>query len=278
MPSRTDVVAALIIALVWAAPAAAQGAVSAADVEIRLQALANENPDDDAAAQASLVKMGPGVGPHLGPVLLDAKRDWNVRTAAAWVLGEVGGGEVKPALDQAWALADAPGSFRIQIAIALAGLGEFSALHSFLDLATDDKILVAKAAIAAANLDDEAALPLLAPHLKDEDIGPFVAIAACRLGDGTAAAQVRPLLKEPGLRDFAAVALASTGDKTVILPLRFALDNADPFVRAEAASLLGEFKDFASVGKLEKLRDADPDPRVRKAAKRAVIRIGKPRR
>jgi HEAT repeat protein len=268
-------VAALLLTV--AAPVVAQD-VSASDVEIRIQALTNDRPEDDAAAQSSLVKMGPGVAPHLGRVMLDAKRPWEVRTAAVWVIGEVANPESKADLNAAWAVSDAPGPFRIQVAIALGGMGELGPLHSFLDPAQPDKILVAKAAIAAANLNDASALELLKPHLADEDIGPFVAIAACRLGDSSAASQVRPLLRDAAMRDFAAVALASTGDKTVIIPLRFALANADPFIRAEAAALLARFKDHASVPKLKKLRDTDPDPRVRKAAKRAVIRIGKPRR
>lgn len=268
----------LCLLLVSATATAQETIVTAGDVDIRLQALSNDRPEDDSAAQASLVKMGPGVVPHLGPVLLDNKRDWSVRIAAAWVLGEIGADSAKADLKRAWALSDAPGAFRIQIAIALAGLGDKAPLHSFLDPSQEDKILVAKAAIAAANLKDEEALPLLAPHLEDGDIGPFVAIAACRLGDASAASKVRPLLREPAFRDFAAVALASTGDKTVIIPLRFALDNADPFLRAEAATLLARFKDETSRKKIETLRDRDPDPRVRKAAKRAMIRLGKKRR
>ena len=280
MGSKTDRWVPLLVSifvLCLTTPASGQE-VSAEDVEIRVQALTNEIPEDDVAAQASLVKMGPGVSPHLGKIMLDAARPWEVRTAAAWVLGEVASPASKDDLQSAWALPDAPGPFRIQVAIALGGLGDLAPLHHFLDPKQSDKILVAKAAIAAANLKDESALALLEPHLKDEDIGPFVAIAACRLGDAGSIAQVRPLLRDAAFRDFAAVALAATGDKTVIIPLRFALDNADPFIRAEAATLLAKFKDHTSVGKLERLRDRDPDPRVRKAAKRAVIRIGKPRR
>jgi len=254
-------------------PASGQDAVTAPDVEIRLAALENNNPDDDTAARSSLVKMGAGVVPYLKPAVLDAQKDWEVRTALVWVLGEIASPDSRPLLKKAWELKDTPGSFKIQVAIALGSHGEFDALRSFLVPGQADKVLVAKAAIAAANLKDKASLSLIRAHLRDPEIGSFVAIAACRLGDEGALEQVRPLLKDPIFRDYAAVAVAASGDRTVILPLRFALENGDPFIRAEAATALARLKDHGAAEKISALAKSDPDPRVRKAAQRALIRM-----
>jgi HEAT repeat protein len=255
----------------------AQEAVSGSDVGIRVAALANDRPEDDEAARSSLVKLGPGVVQHLAPVLLDADQTWEVRTSVAWVLAEVSNDRSVPALKKAWKLPDAPGSFRIQVAIALGTYGKPAALRSFLQPDAPDKVLVAKAAIASANLKDPQALALMAPFVNDPDIGPFVAIASCRLGDNGAMDLVRPLLKDPVFRDHAAVALAAAGDTTITLPLRFALENVDPFVRSEAAAGLARLKDHDSYDRISKMAMEDADPRVRKAARRALIRLGKGR-
>ena len=274
---RADAIGVFVLVMLLAAPAASQEAIAAADVAIRVAALENNNPDDDGAARTSLVKMGPGAVPHLAPIVLDAERDLATRTALVWVLGEIDSPDVQPTLTRAWKLVDMPGTFRIQVAIALAGRGTFKPLRSFLAPRQADKVLVAKAAIAAANFKDKESLTLIRAHLDHPEIGPFMAIAACRLGDKTAAGQVRPLLKDPVFRDYAAVALAMTGDRTVLIPLRFAMENPDPFIRAEAVSALARMDDRGSLEEIAGLAKGDPDPRVRKAAKRALMRMGRGR-
>ena len=220
--------------------------------------------------------LGEGAAVHLSAAMLDSKRGWPVRTGAAWVLGEIASESARTGLETAWGLADAPATFRVQVAISLGAMGDREKLRSYLTTKNKDKVIVAKAAIAIANQKDVEAVDLLKPLLKDEDIGSFIALAVCRLGDPAGVEQVRPLLRDGVFRDFAAVALGTTGDKTVLLPLRFALANPDPFIRRDAALLLGKFGDEESREKLKDLARKDSDPRVREAAIRAVKRL--PRR
>jgi len=247
-------------------------AVTRDAVVIRLQSLSDPQPDVRAAALISLVQLGAGAVPHLGAMLLEAERDWEERTRIAWLLGEINAPSSKEALKKAWAVKDAPPTFRIQVAFALGALGDTKPLRSFLTKETE-RIFLAKAAIGLANLGDKEARPLLEPFKADPDVGSFVVLALGRLGDASVKAELRELLKEAMFREYAAVALATLGDRTVLFQLRFALDHGDVFVRRDAAHQLGRLEDDEALDKLKKLSRSDPDERVQKAASRAVKRI-----
>lgn len=246
--------------------------VERATVEARLAVLANPEaePERQVAAQRSLVRLGPGGIVFLSSALLDDTRPWSVRTGAAWVLGELRSEVAIEALFKAWNLKGSPGTFRVQVAIALSTLGERDPLRSFLIPPQSDKIVVAKAAIAVANLRDKDAVEALRAWEADEDIGAFVVLALGRLGASVDQAVLRELMTEPIFRDQAAVALARLGDRTVMLNLRFALSNPDAFLRFEAVTLIRRFRDKGALKELRKMARDDPDPRVQQAASRAV--------
>jgi HEAT repeat protein len=220
----------------------------------------------------ALVGLGEGAVPHLGEALLDGQRPWASRAGAAWALGELARPDALPWLEKAWALSEAPNTFRVQVAIALGALGRREPLRLLVQ-DTADKIVAAKAATAIANQRDRDAVPLLRPWLDDPEIGPFVALAAGRLGDPAARAALIPLLREKALRDYAAIALGELGDTTVALSLRFALENPDPFVRRDAAALLGRLGDVPSRPALEARRAKEQDPRVIEAIDRALLML-----
>ncbi len=269
-------------AMMWVHPvASAQDAPSVAEIESRLEVTRNKSaaPDAQQAAMRSVVKMGPGAIAHLGKALAQSKRSWPERTAIAWILGEIGHKDALVPLKAAWELKDAPGTFRVQVAISMGGLGEMEALRGFLaPEMKDSKILVAKAAVALANLRDFDAVEQLKPWVNDPDIGPFIAMSLGRLGDDSGKAALKEMLTEPMFRDYAAVALGNLGDKTVLYPLRFALANPDPFIRRDAVRILERFKDKESLKDFKRLASEDPDPRVREAAERAAKRVGRVRR
>ena len=101
--------------------------------------------------------------------------------------------------------------------IAQSTLQEREPLRSFLKPPQSDKIVVAKAAIAVANLRDKEGVDALRAWEADEDIGAFVVLALGRLGASVDQAALRELMTEPISRDQAAVALARLGDRTVML-------------------------------------------------------------
>ena len=253
-------------------PVQSSPVVERATVEARLAVLADPEaePERQVAAQRSLVRLGPGGIVFLSAALLDDKRPWSVRTGAAWVLGELRSEVAIEPLHKAWGLKGAPATFRVQVAIALSTLGEREPLRSFLIPPQSDKIVVAKAAIAAANLRDKDAVEALRSWEADEDIGAFVVLALGRLGASVDQAALRELMTEPIFRDQAAVALARLGDRTVMLNLRFALANPDAFLRFEAVTLIRRFRDKGALKELRQMAKDDPDPRVRQAASRAV--------
>ena len=273
------IAARLVLAavLLTASPAQSQappsgGEVSLAAVEERIKVLDQEDTELQQAALTSLVKLGGTAEVHLSVILLDPKRSWAARTGAAWVLGELLEPKSAAALNEAWSQAKAPGTFRMQVAMALGALGDKTKLRTFLD-PKGDKILAAKGATALANLQDKGAVELMKPLLGDEDIGAFIALAMGRLGEGSVKQTVKDLMKEPIFRDHAAVALGAMGDRTAMMPLRFALANPDPFIRRDAATILGRLKDTGALGQLEALAEDDPDARVRDAAARAAKRL-----
>ncbi len=269
---------ALIIALVLSlnalAPARAQG-VEAAEIDARLAALEKDDaPEAQQAAMTSLVKLGADALPHLIAALGDKGRSWPARSGAAWVLGEIADARAVEALNAAWADAEAPGVFKVQVATALAALGQTGPLRSFLDL-KGDAILAAKAATALANVQDRGAVEAIKPLLSNADIAPFVALALGRLGDDSGRAEIEALGKEPMFRDYVAVALGALGDKKALMPLRFALSNPDPFIRRDAAEALGRLEDASSLAKLEEMAAADPDARAREAAAKAARKLSR---
>lgn len=253
-------------------------AVSSEAVSARLEAVwKTEEPGARARAMADVVALGPGAVPHLAVALEDHDASFDQRSAVAWVLGELGDPAAIPPLEAAWAgTSEAPGTFRMQLAIALASLGKREPLRSFV-VVGGDPILLAKAATGLANVGDKEAVPLLEPFLRDESIGVFVAMAMGRLGDARGHEQLKEALKEGMLRDHAAIALGMSGDKTVVYQVRFALENPDPFVRRDAVTVLGRLKDRESLARVEAMAEKDVDKRVREAAVVAVRRI-EPRR
>lgn len=252
-------------------------AVTRDAVLVRLQSLDDPDPSIREAALASLIKLGPGATPHLGPLLLEAGRSWEQRTRVAWALGEINDPSSQEHLTKAWGLKEAPATFRIQVAFALGALGDTKPLRSFIHKDAD-RVFLAKAAIGLANLGDKDARPLLEPFKDDPDVGSFVVLALGRLGDASVKAELRELLKEAMFREYAAVALATLGDRTVLFQLRFALDHGDVFVRRDAARQLGRLKDDEALDKLQSMSQSDPDERVREAASRAVKRIKRAQR
>jgi len=271
---------ALAPAVVEAQPAgAAKVSVTRELVEEKLALVATAaDPAAQARALAEVVKLGKPAVPHLLAMLDEVALGWDLRASVVWVLGEVGDKGAVGKLSGVWAGAgEAPGTFRMQVAIALGALGHRQELRSFLAEGVD-LILVAKAATGLADLGDTESIPAMVPFLTHEDIGVFIAMALGRLGDARGHDQLKEAVREPLLRDHAAIALGLSGDTTVLYQVRFALDNPDPFVRRDAVVVLGRLKDFESLSRVEALADHDPDKRVRDVAVVAVRRIERRRR
>jgi HEAT repeat protein len=252
--------------------------VSERDVAIRVEALSSTNAAEEAAARHSLVAMGAPALPHLEAALVDTARPYAVRSSVAWILGEIGDKRAGKPLKKVWSEKKAPGPFKIQVAIALASLGDPAPLRTFVSPLTKDKVLAAKAAIGLANVRDTGAIKALRELAQDEAIGTFVRLALARLGDDPGQTELRNLLKTKMFRSQAALGLARLGDKTVVYQLRFCLADPDPFVRSEAAELLGKLGDLESTEKIAKLATDDGDRRVRAASQRAAKRLERERR
>ena len=223
--------------------------------------------------QQDLLALGPKVVPHLQRAFSVPSEDWDRRNIFVWVMGELGDPSSLPALNKAWESGAGPEHHRVQLAIALASLGNKAPLLSFISNKDANKIVVAKAATSLANVRATEAIPAMLPWLKDEDIGLFVAMALGRLGDESGRALLKPALLEAITRDHAAIALGILGDPTVLFQCRFALENADPFVRRDALRSLATLKDKASEDKLRDMASNDPDPRVRKQARITMGRL-----
>jgi HEAT repeat protein len=258
--------------------ARAEDQVTAQSVAIRVEALASTNAEQEAAARASLVEMGPDALPHLLKPLADRKTDYAVRASVAWVLGELGDARANEPLKAAWAESGAPGYFKMQVAMAMASLGDLEPLRSFVTPTAKDKILVAKAAIGLANMGDTQSIDALRAFAQDDTVGAFVRLALARLGHDPGRDELRKLLTTQIFRDQAALGLARLGDNNVIFQLRFCLASEDPFVRRDAAELLGKREDLESGPKLETMAKEDRDPRVRAACAAAAKKIDRKRR
>ena len=137
-------------------------------------------------------------------MLRDGKRSWEARTSLVWIIGEIGDKAAISALESAWTLADAPETFRVQVAIALGALGVLKPLRSYLVTGGDDpidKVFVAKAAMGLSNLGDEPSIPVLMALKDDPEIGPYIVLALGRLGEPTVREALKGYLKEAMFRE-----------------------------------------------------------------------------
>jgi HEAT repeat protein len=109
----------------------------------------------------------------------------------------------------------------------------------------------------------------------------WAVLRLARAGDLSATEQITPLLdsaSEPSaiVRSTAAVALRMLGDKRALPALTAALDDPEPFVRADAAEAIGNLGDAGQAAPLARALQSDPDARVRLQAAMALRRAAGP--
>lgn len=254
---------------------------------------------------ASLARFGPGAAGVLAPMLVHPA--WRVRSAAAYLLGEVGAAERIPDLIER--LADAEPDVRAKAAQALGRLEAGSALFPLLGRLEDAAWLVRMQAVRALGaLGEETAAEPVARRLFDphwrvrQEAGAVLA----RLGgaavdllthtllsteDGFAREQVveelqrTPVLAEaidrvggewgpdgdlagPATRLLSAVADVGAHGRM----LAALADHADPRVRTALARLLGERPGARVTTGLARAAAHDPDPSARAEAARHLER------
>lgn len=262
----SDVRAALIAALLLGAtaPALAQ----TADVDTALD-LALGAPDGERLAlQQEVAELGADAVPRLIEVTQDARADGERRATAAWALGEI----ADPAGCEALAATPRGGQIGLDIAIemAIARCGDFEPLRARLD--DDAPVLVAKAALTLALLDDAASYARIAQLRDAEAMQPyrlFVTLALGLLRDETARPILEELLREQATRPLAGIALARLGDDSMIFELQFAYRSDDPILRDAAVRAVVALR---PPGAEDLLADAsnDPLPRIADYAAREL--------
>ena len=189
-----------------------------------------------------------------------ASDDPRVRRYLALALGRLGSGRAVPVLLQAARPAGggtpADPETQIYAVWALGAIGDPSGLPVLLELARADDAGVRKAAVYALGaFGDEASSAALAAALSDpaEDVRWNAALALARRRDPRAA----PVL----LQMMDRAHLATVPDLTP--------DQREDAVE-QAAAAAGSIGDPALRRALEGLRDADPSPKVKEAARRAL--------
>ena len=161
-------------------------------------------------------------------------------------------------LEAAQGAPDAPADSETQIYAvwALGAIGDPAALPGLVELARADDAGVRKAAVhALGSFPDEAAAAALAAALSDpaEDVRWNAAVALARRGDARAA----PVL----LQMMDRAHLATIPDLTP--------DQREEAIQ-QAAAVAGNVDDPELRRALQALRDADPSPKVKEAARRAL--------
>jgi HEAT repeat protein len=281
-------------------------ALAALSQAVERVAAGGAEPGGDVAPRvlwASLARFGPGAARVLAPMLVHPA--WRVRSAAAYLLGEVGAAERIPELTER--LADMEPDVRAKAAQALGRLEARSALFPLLGRLEDPAWLVRMHAVRALGaLGEETATEPVARRLFDPHwrVRQEAGQALARMGgsavelltqtlltteDGFAREQVveelqrTPVLAEaidrvggewtpegepagPATRLLTAVADVGAHGRM----LAALADHADPNVRRALARLLGPHAGARVTAGLSRAAADDPDPQVRAEAERQL--------
>ncbi len=237
----------------------------------RITALLNYLSNSEAANEAALVAL---------EALRDADAD--VRSSAAWALGEIKEGTPAVVAGLLEALRDADADVRRSAAGALGEIkeGTPAVVAGLLEALRDAEAYVrSSAAGALGKIGTPAVVAGLLEALRDADadVRRSAAGALGKIGTPAVVAGLLEALRdaEAYVRSSAAGALGKIGTPAVVAGLLEALRDADADVRRSAAGALGKIGTPAVVaGLLEALRDAEAY--VRRSAAWALGKIGTP--
>src|SRR6266850_177805 len=203
-----------------------------------------------------------------------------VRNIAARVLGNHGGSESYNLF--IGMLKDARADFRETGALGLGEREDSRAISPLSDALSGDASPVVRmtAAWALGEIEDAAAVPLLATASKDRDarVRQQAAWALGEIEDAQGIATLEALMRDPvaDVRKTAIWALGEIEDRGAVAALAAALKDSDPEVRLLTAWALGEIEDESAVEPLVgALKDSDED--VRATAAWALGEIESPR-
>ncbi len=250
--------------LTVASPVAAQ----TPDVDGALDAALSADEGDRLPLQQAIVVLGAEAVPRLIEVVQDEQIAGERRATAAWALGEI----ADVAGCEALAATPPGGAAGLEVAVemARARCGDLDPLRARLE--DDVPVLVAKAALTLALLDDTASYPRIA-QLSDADaMAPyrlFITLALGLLGDEAARPTLEELLREQATRPLAAIALARLGDDSMIFELQFAYGSDDPIIRDAAVRAVVALRPPGAEDLLA-TASGDPLPRIADYAAREL--------